>query len=110
MSPACIYFSEEFNIWIKPIPACIEVFTGFNPRESFIDCEFIPKLKLEPPIKIIRGDSVIFKASFLSMSANSNEVLDLGVAGNDTINNNGRITPIKVKVISLEINFFNLAG
>lgn len=83
----------------------IEVLIGNNFNESLIIWLFNPKLKFDPPTKIILGGATYFKSESFCFLPNSNEVVALGVAGNN-IPTAIIATSIKLKIVRIDKSFF----
>ena len=64
--------------------AWIAVLIGFSPNSFLNRLLSIPKVKLDPPIRIIRGEGVFSSKLSLSIFENSRDFLVLGVAGTAT--------------------------
>ena len=73
------------------------VFTGLSLRESCIKLLLTPKLRFDPPIKIILGQLEFASNKSLSSLANSKDFLALGVGGiTMPITNNSSRMPKKI--------------
>jgi hypothetical protein len=88
-----------------PMFPCMPVLIGLRFNESLIILLFSPKLKLEPPIKIIRGGGTFCKRESLLIFENNKDFDSLGVGGRNvlTININANM---EIKRSDFNKNFF----
>ena len=85
------------------------VLIGLRLNESLIILLFSPKLKLEPPIKIIRGGGIFCKRESLLVFANKKDFDVLGVGGRNvlTLNINANMEiNMEIKRSNFNKNFF----
>jgi hypothetical protein len=85
------------------------VLIGLRLNESLIILLFSPKLKLEPPIKIIRGGGIFCKRESLLVFANNKDFDVLGVGGRNVLTKNITIyinANMEIKRSDFNKNFF----
>ena len=83
------------SIYFNPMATLTPVFTGLTCSESLITALFSPKLKLDPPTKIILGSVVYLSNESFCLSEKRKEPAALGVGGKNNPDNKNKVIGIK---------------